>query len=78
MSNTVDEKFRLKYFQDEIQVVEARCLEPWNCSCKNTTEKCCMTPFEARTAMIKYYQGRVDYLSKLTDKEFLHDAGFYY
>lgn len=77
MSN-INEKFRLKYFQDEIQLVEAKCLEPWSCSCEKEKGKCCLSPFDARTEMIKYYQGRVDYLSKLSDKEFLHDAGFYY
>lgn len=79
MSNLKDELWAVKYYPDEIQIETAKCLQPWNCTCAKSTEevKCGYTTFETRALVIKYYQDKIDYISRQSDKDFLHDMGYY-
>jgi hypothetical protein len=79
----LDERFRLRYHADEIQLELVRgnpCLSPGSCDCREPitdTPKCSYSAQEAKAQVIAYYEKRLEQLKNQTIFEFLDDQGFY-
>lgn len=77
----LDEKFTIKYHEDEIQIYPAKCLNPERCECNLFVQlepKCGYTAEQARQKVIEYYLNRAVYVKNLSTKDFLYEYGFYY
>lgn len=74
-----DVMYKIIYFNDEISLRPTDCLSPYDCTCKGKTVgiKCGYKPEEAHKFIINYYEDKVNYLKKITTKEFMNDMGIY-
>lgn len=65
-------KYALKYFNDEIQIVEGKCLQPDNCTCNvNDGPKCYITDLnQLKFIMEEYYILRLEELKEMSVEDF--------
>lgn len=72
------EIYRLMYKDNEIQLKEGTCLQPWKCECYNTdSARCGYTVKEAKQKIVEYYKKRAEDVDKLSDEDFLKEHGIY-
>lgn len=65
-------RYALKYFNDEIQIVEGKCLQPDNCTCYIDDEpKCYITDLnQLKSIMEEYYIVRLEELKEMSVEDF--------
>lgn len=65
-------KYTIKYFGDEIRIVEGKCLNENNCICNKgeVSIKCYYSSLEIKNMIEKYYLSRFNYFYNMSKEDF--------